>query len=86
MGLGHLRNKGQGGRRLVCEAQGGGWGRGAGSAGLHLQFETKPLKLLTSKCQIYPFALLPTWDGRAWWAAVCGVAQSRTRLKRLSIA
>ena len=22
--------------------------------------------------------------GRAWWAAVCGVAQSRTRLKRLS--
>ena len=23
-------------------------------------------------------------DGRAWWAAVCGVAQSRTRLKGLS--
>ena len=23
-------------------------------------------------------------DGVAWWAAVCGVAQSRTRLKRLS--
>ena len=23
-------------------------------------------------------------DGRAWWAAVSGVAQSRTRLKRLS--
>ena len=23
-------------------------------------------------------------DDRAWWAAVCGVAQSRTRLKRLS--
>ena len=23
-------------------------------------------------------------DGRAWWAVVCGVAQSRTRLKRLS--
>ena len=23
-------------------------------------------------------------DGRAWWAAICGVAQSRTRLKRLS--
>ena len=23
-------------------------------------------------------------DGGAWWAAVCGVAQSRTRLKRLS--
>ena len=23
-------------------------------------------------------------DRRAWWAAVCGVAQSRTRLKRLS--
>ena len=22
--------------------------------------------------------------GGAWWAAVCGVAQSRTRLKRLS--
>ena len=24
------------------------------------------------------------WDGKAWWAAVYGVAQSRTRLKRLS--
>ena len=23
-------------------------------------------------------------DGRAWWAAICGVAQSRTRLKWLS--
>ena len=23
-------------------------------------------------------------DGGAWWAAVCGVSQSRTRLKRLS--
>ena len=23
-------------------------------------------------------------DGEAWWAAVCGVAQSRTRLKGLS--
>ena len=23
-------------------------------------------------------------DSRAWWAAVCGVAQSQTRLKRLS--
>ena len=23
-------------------------------------------------------------DGRAWWAAVSGVAQSRTRLKQLS--
>ena len=23
-------------------------------------------------------------DGRAWWAAGCGIAQSRTRLKRLS--
>ena len=24
------------------------------------------------------------WDGGAWWAAIYGVAQSRTRLKRLS--
>ena len=23
-------------------------------------------------------------DGRAWWAAICGVTQSQTRLKRLS--
>ena len=23
-------------------------------------------------------------NGRAWWASVCGVVQSRTRLKRLS--
>ena len=23
-------------------------------------------------------------DSRAWWAAICGAAQSRTRLKRLS--
>ena len=25
-------------------------------------------------------------DGRAWWATIYGVAQSRTRLKRLSLA
>ena len=25
-------------------------------------------------------------DGGAWWAAVCGVSQSQTRLKRLSLA
>ena len=25
-------------------------------------------------------------DGGAWWAAVCGVAQSRTRLKHLAAA
>ena len=24
------------------------------------------------------------WDGGAWWAAIYGVAQSQTRLKRLS--
>ena len=24
------------------------------------------------------------WDRGAWWAAICGVAESRTRLKRLS--
>ena len=29
-------------------------------------------------------SLSPTRDGGAWWAAVCGVAQSWTRLKRLS--
>ena len=30
--------------------------------------------------------LLPrkSQDGGAWWAAICGVAQSRTELKRLS--
>ena len=27
---------------------------------------------------------IPGTDGGAWWAAVSGVAQSRTRLKRLS--
>ena len=26
------------------------------------------------------------WDGGAWWAAICGVAHSRTRLKRLRAA
>ena len=30
------------------------------------------------------FCLENPRDGEAWWAAVCGVAQSRTRLKRLS--
>ena len=25
-------------------------------------------------------------DGGAWWAAICGVAQSRTQLKRLTLA
>ena len=31
----------------------------------------------------YPYLENPM-DGGAWWAAVYGVAQSRTRLKRLS--
>ena len=30
------------------------------------------------------FSLENPRDGEAWWAAICGVAQSRTRLKRLS--
>ena len=30
------------------------------------------------------FCLENPRDGGAWWAAVCGVAQSRTRLKQLS--
>ena len=30
------------------------------------------------------FCLENPRDGGAWWAAVCGVAQSQTRLKRLS--
>ena len=30
------------------------------------------------------FCLENPWDGGAWWAAVSGVPQSRTRLKRLS--
>ena len=35
---------------------------------------------------IHSSALLPEnpRDGRAWWAAIYGVAQSRTRLKQLS--
>ena len=31
-----------------------------------------------------PFSVENPRDGRAWWAAVYGVTQSRTRLKRLS--
>ena len=30
------------------------------------------------------FCLENPWDGGAWWAAISGVPQSRTRLKRLS--
>ena len=30
------------------------------------------------------FCLENPMDGGAWWAAICGVAQTRTRLKRLS--
>ena len=30
------------------------------------------------------FCLESPRDGRAWWAAVCGIAQSQTRLRRLS--
>ena len=33
---------------------------------------------------VYSICLKNPRDGGAWWAAVCGVAQSRTRLKRLS--
>ena len=36
--------------------------------------------------KLFSFCSVKIWQilGGAWWAAVCGVAQSRTRLKRLS--
>ena len=43
--------------------------------GAHREFHGNPLQC---SCLENPR------DGGAWWAAVCGVAQSRTRLKRLS--
>ena len=43
---------------------------------------------LSDWCEVIPHCgfdlLLNPRDGGAWWAAICGVAQSRTRLKRLS--
>ena len=43
---------------------------------------------LSDWCEVIPHCgfdlLLNPRDGGAWWAAICGVAQSWTRLKRLS--
>ena len=47
---------------------------------LHFHFHTYLLHFNLVKTM---HKLIPR-DGRAWWAAVCGVAQSWTRLKRLS--
>ena len=55
----------------------------------------KSIPLIFSNCSSFPIGegsgtplqyscLENPMDGEAWWAAVHGVAQSRTRLKRLS--
>ena len=53
-------------------------------------------QFLSTACHIVPITISPVYwnwtglclenprDGGAWWAAVCGVAQSRTQLKQLS--
>ena len=56
--------------------------------------ETKPAETLVLGCEKINFSCLShpfcgsclqnPWDGGAWWAAVYGVAQGWTRLKRLS--
>ena len=41
-------------------------------------------RILLKGCFVEAAGIREARDGGAWWAAVCGVAQSRTRLKRLS--
>ena len=45
-----------------------------------MHWRRNPLQLRTLQCS----CLGNPRDGEAWWAAIYGVAQSRTRLKRLS--
>ena len=55
-------------------------------------FKSRDITLLTKvhlvKAMVFPVVMCSCLenprDGGAWWAAVCGVAQSRIRLKRLS--
>ena len=77
-----LPGESQGQRNLVgCSP----WGREESDTteGLHFHFSLSSIgegngNPLQCSCLENPR------DGGAWWAAICGVAQSRTRLKRLS--
>ena len=55
------------------------WGSDA-TERLHFHFHALEKERATHSC----FCLENPRDGGAWWAAIYGVAQSRTRLKRLS--
>ena len=77
-----LPGKSHGRRRLVCCSPWGRWELDT-TEWLHFDFSLSCIgegngNLLQCSCLENPR------DGGAWWAAICGVAQSRTRLKRLS--
>ena len=77
-----LPGKSLGWRSLVGCSPWGRWGSDT-TEQLHFHFSLSCIgegsgNLLQCSCLENPR------DGGTWWAAVCGVAQSRTRLKRLS--
>ena len=77
-----LPGKSYGRRSLVGCSPWGHWGSDT-TERLHFHFSLSCIgegtgNLLQCSCLENPR------DGGAWWAAICGVAQSRTRLKQLS--
>ena len=63
------------------------WGREESDTTERLHFHFSLSCIGEGNCNPLQYSCLEDLrDGGAWWAAVYGVAQSRTRLKRLSIA
>ena len=77
-----LSGKSHGRRSLVgCSS----WGRWESDTTERLHFHFSPSCIGEGNGNPLQYSCLEDpRDGRAWWAAVYGVAQSRTRLKRLS--
>ena len=77
-----LSRKSHGWRSLVgCSP----WGRWESDTTERLHFHFSLSCIGEGNGNPLPYSCLENpRDGGAWWAAVCGVSQSRTRLKRLS--
>ena len=77
-----LPGKSHGWRSLVCSSPWGRWGSGT-TERLHFRFSLSCIGEGNGNPLQYSYLENPR-DGGAWWAAVYGVAQSRTQLRRLN--